>query len=179
MRDFLPSLLGGSAVVERRGASGYARWVRLRHVQMDDALRSPHVLDAGRGIAPRASRRWSRCADRTACSRRIHGDTALESRGTLDLPGMQLEAVSVPTSEFTAGPRYGLAWAALAAGLVVTVLAAAYFSMLSRRLWAHQQLETEHDRLFTLSPDLLCISGFDGRFREINPQWNEHWLFAR
>lgn len=31
--------------------------------------------------------------------------------------------------------------------------------------------EAERDRLFTLSPDLLCIAGFDGRLRQLNPAW--------
>ena len=30
---------------------------------------------------------------------------------------------------------------------------------------------TASDRLFELSPDLLCVAGFDGFFRRVNPAW--------
>ena len=29
------------------------------------------------------------------------------------------------------------------------------------------------DQLFNLSPDLLCVAGFDGFFRQVNPAWTE------
>ncbi|MDP3072402.1 MAG: PAS domain S-box protein [Opitutaceae bacterium] len=31
--------------------------------------------------------------------------------------------------------------------------------------------ETERDRLFNLSLDLLCVASFDGRFEQVNPAW--------
>src|SRR5205807_7270457 len=34
-----------------------------------------------------------------------------------------------------------------------------------------RRLEEDLDRFFTVSLDLLCIAGFDGRFRRLNPAW--------
>jgi PAS domain S-box-containing protein len=40
-------------------------------------------------------------------------------------------------------------------------------------------LEDERERLFNLSPDLLCVVGFDGRFRDVNPAWERVLGHAR
>ncbi len=35
-----------------------------------------------------------------------------------------------------------------------------------------KQTTTEHDQLFHITPDLICIAGFDGYFKRINPSWS-------
>ncbi|MEW6136904.1 MAG: PAS domain S-box protein [Thermodesulfobacteriota bacterium] len=36
-----------------------------------------------------------------------------------------------------------------------------------------QRLQEERDRLFNLSLDMLCVAGFDGFFRQVNPAWTK------
>lgn len=56
-------------------------------------------------------------------------------------------------------------------------LRASQFRMANRELenaiTKSKQAEQEIKRLFTLSSDLLCVAGYDGSFKRLNPAWQE------
>ncbi|HTE62744.1 MAG TPA: PAS domain S-box protein [Solirubrobacteraceae bacterium] len=58
-----------------------------------------------------------------------------------------------------------LPWIILAAGLVLAALGGALGVNAARRARAQDEL----DRIFTLSPDLITVSDFDGHFTRVNP----------
>jgi PAS domain S-box-containing protein len=67
------------------------------------------------------------------------------------------------------GAAAALPWIILAAGLVLAALAAALAVNAARRARAQEEL----DRIFSLTPDLITVSDFDGRFTRVNPAVEE------
>jgi PAS domain S-box-containing protein len=72
--------------------------------------------------------------------------------------------VAVPL-ESVVGAAVFLPWIVLATGLVLAVLAGALSVNAARRAKA----KAEVDRLFTLTPDLITVAGFDGFWKRVNP----------
>jgi PAS domain S-box-containing protein len=104
-------------------------------------------------------------------------------------------APAVPSTFVDAGQRFDVAlpqepvigaaavlpWIILAAGLVLAALAGALGITAAHRAKA----KAEVDRLFTLSPDLITVAGFDGFWKRVNPAfetdlgYTEREAFAR
>ncbi len=48
-----------------------------------------------------------------------------------------------------------------------------YFVFVLEDITEQKKAESEHDKLFNVAFDLLCIAGFDGYFKQLNPAWEK------
>lgn len=52
------------------------------------------------------------------------------------------------------------------------------FLAIASDISAHKQAERQRDRFFNMSLDMMCIVGFDGYIRQLNPAWEETLGFS-
>jgi PAS domain S-box-containing protein len=50
---------------------------------------------------------------------------------------------------------------------------------IGRDITDYKRVEAERDRFFTLSQDMLCIAGFNGWFKQLNPAWEQTLGFSK
>lgn len=95
-----------------------------------------------------------------------HGKLAEVLKQILERPG---ETCSV---DFRMRHREGgLRWVELAATNMLDDPLVAAIVTNYRDITARKAMERENEGFFELTPDLLCIAGWDGRFKRVNPAW--------
>ncbi|WP_460814657.1 sensor histidine kinase [Luteimonas pelagia] len=77
-----------------------------------------------------------------------------------------------------AGERAGLYGTEVGVALFTTLVIALLAALVASSAWAlhraeveRRHAESDRRRLFAVTPDLLCVAGFDGYFRDVNPAW--------
>ena len=93
---------------------------------------------------------------------------AAPARSRFTEAGLPFE-VLVPRSGVR-GAAAALPWIVLAVGLLLAGVAWVLGVFAARR----EKAKADLDRLFTLTPDLIVVAGFDGYFKRVNPAFEEH-----
>ncbi len=61
----------------------------------------------------------------------------------------------------------------VAGGTLAVILGISAIVIVRRDFRRREQVEAERDRFFVLTRDLLCVAGFDGYFKRVNPAWEK------
>ncbi len=179
-------VLTGSDLLLAPFADGRTRIVssiqQLRALTADNPAQQDHVARLERLASRATALMEERIAARRTRGLDSAGDTATFLEGQQAVEAVreqvrQMEAeerglLAVRSADYQDTARItavvAVAGGALAVGLVV--LAMVIFNRDFRR---REQAEAERDRFFLITRDLLCVAGFDGYFKRVNPAWEQ------
>jgi PAS domain S-box-containing protein len=163
-RAIRPGGVGATPLTARKGRTSGLFLVAPAPNFVDGVLRTGAVVvfvsEATLHLAARNAPGLRLLAGDSSSSEHAGGGTVREE---VMVAGRQF-AVVMP-EESVSGPGALLPWLILAAGLVLAALAGALGVNAARR----GKAQASFDRIFTLSPDLLVVAGFDGYYKRVNP----------